>query len=154
MKRTYESMLLLDNREVRKGWQPLKEQVCTLFTKHGAAIKSAKRWDERRLAYPIQRQLRGTYMLVFFEAETPALAGIRRDLEFSEPVLRHLTLVAEAIPESAFEPEAAFDESQVRVEDVTTVPVPEAVAEDNAIEVEDGPADAGDAPKNQSGGEE
>lgn len=117
-KRTYEAMLLLDNREVRKGWQPLKEQMTSLFTKHGAEIQSCKRWDERRLAYPIQRQLRGTYLLIYFTADTSVLGPIRRDLEFSEPVLRHLTQAIDEIPATAFEPEAAFDESQVRVEDV------------------------------------
>jgi len=120
LKRTYEAMLLLDNREVRKGWQPLKEQVCGLFTKHGAEIKSARRWDERRLAYPINRQLRGTYLLVYFDSPTSALTGIRRDLEFAEVVLRHLTQAVAAVPETALEPEAAFDESAVRVEDITS----------------------------------
>ena len=120
MKRTYEAMLLLDNREVRKGWQPLKELVSGLFTKHGAEVKSARRWDERRLAYPISRQLRGTYLLVYFESSTSALSGIRRDLEFSEVVLRHLTQAIDAMPETALEPEAAFDESAVRVEDIAS----------------------------------
>ncbi len=119
MKRTYESMVLLDNREVRKGWQPLKELVCGLFTKHGAEIKSSKRWDERRLAYPIDRQLRGTYLLIYFEADTNTHGSIRRELEFSDLVLRHLTLAVAEIPATAFEPETAFDETQVRVEDVS-----------------------------------
>lgn len=118
--RTYESMLLLDNREVRKGWQPLKDLVTGLFTKHGAQIQICKRWDERRLAYPIRRQLRGTYLLVYFAADPQAIGAIRRDLEFSEPVLRHLTQAIDEIPATALEPEAAFDESQVRVEDVAS----------------------------------
>ncbi|MBI5849594.1 MAG: 30S ribosomal protein S6 [Planctomycetes bacterium] len=113
-------MLLLDNREVRKGWQPLKDLVTGLFTKHGAQIKICKRWDERRLAYPIRRQLRGTYLLIYFSADTQAIGGIRRDLEFFEPVLRHLTQAIDEIPATAFEPETAFDESQVRVEDVAS----------------------------------
>ena len=29
--RTYECMCLLDNREVRKGWQPLKDSVLAMF---------------------------------------------------------------------------------------------------------------------------
>lgn len=117
MNRTYEAMVLLDNREVKKGWQGLKDQVCGLFTKHGAEIKSARRWDERRLAYPIKNQLRGTYLLLYFEAPTASITGIRRDLDYTESVLRHMALVCEVIPESAFDPEAAFDESAVRVED-------------------------------------
>ena len=67
--RTYECMCLLDNGEVRKGWEPLKEAVAGLFTKHGAKILSNRRWDERRLAYPIEGHNRATYLLVYFAAE-------------------------------------------------------------------------------------
>ena len=48
MKRTYECMCLLDNRDVRQGWQALKDNVATMFSKHGGEIVSARRWQERR----------------------------------------------------------------------------------------------------------
>ena len=53
-------MCLLDNREVRKGWESLKEAIAGLFTKHDAKVLSSRRWDERRLAYPIGGQNRAT----------------------------------------------------------------------------------------------
>jgi ribosomal protein S6 len=120
LKRTYETMVLLDNREVKKGWQNLKDEVCGLFSKHGAEVKSARRWDERRLAYPIAHQLRGTYMLMYIASETSELAAIRRELEYYESVLRYVTLACDEIPADAFEPETEFDEAAVRVEDTAT----------------------------------
>lgn len=132
MKRTYEAMVLLDNREVKQGWQALKDQVCGLFTKHGASIKSAKRWDERRLAYPIKHQLRGTYMLAYFEAETSDIAAIRRELDYAESVFRHMTFACEEIPADAYEPEAEFDEAAVRVEDTSMTDLPEEEPEEEA----------------------
>lgn len=163
MKRTYEAMVLLDNREVKQGWQALKDQVCGLFTKHGASIKSAKRWDERRLAYPIKHQLRGTYMLAYFEAETSELTAIRRELDYAEAVFRHMTFACEDIPADAFEPEAEFDESAVRVEDTSMTDLPadepeeeeakaeeakgeEAKAEEATGEAAEGEAAASEAP--------
>lgn len=109
-------MVLLDNREVKKGWQALKDSVCAMFTKHGAQIRSARRWDERRLAYAINHQLRGTYLLLYFDSDTQQLSHIRRDLDYAEPVMRYLTMTCDVVPEAAFQPEEAFDESQVRVE--------------------------------------
>lgn len=109
-------MLLLDNREVKKGWQTLKDDVCSVFQKHGANVLSAKRWDERRLAYPINQQLRGTYLLMYVDCDTQSLSAIRRDLEYSESVMRHLVLACEEMPEAAQDPEEEFDEAQVRVE--------------------------------------
>jgi small subunit ribosomal protein S6 len=120
---TYECMCLLDNREVKSGWQPLKDSVAAVFTKHGAEMLSARRWDERRLAYPIKGQQRGTYLLTYFKADTQQLTAIRRDLQFKEEVLRSLVLVCEEVPQHAFEPEAAFDVNAIPADDAP-VPLP------------------------------
>jgi ribosomal protein S6 len=121
-------MCLLDNREVRKGWQPLKEAVGGMFTKHGAEIVSARRWDERRLSYPIRGQQRGTYLLLYLKADTQQVTGIRRDLQFNEAVLRSLLVTCDEVPQSAFEPEAAFDVNAIptgeRTQDVAPPPPP------------------------------
>src|SRR4026209_1879689 len=102
-------MVLLDNREVKEGWESLKEAVSGLFTKSGAEIVSARRWDERRLAYPIMGQKRGTYLLVYYKAETGAIPAIRRDLELSELTLRHIITTCEEVPLTAYEPDPEFD---------------------------------------------
>lgn len=133
--RTYECMCLLDNREVRKGWQPLKDAVVGQFTKHGAKVLSSRRWDERRLAYPIKGQLRGTYLLVYFAADTQALTGIRRDLQFNESLLRYLLLECAEVPQAAYEPEADFDVNTIPSDDAPQ-PTPAAAPEPEA------PADA------------
>ncbi len=134
--RTYECMCLLDNREVRKGWQPLKDSVSGLFTKHGAQVLSARRWDERRLAYPINGQQRATYLLAYLKADTNAVAGIRRDLQFSDVVLRSLVLSCEEVPQSAYEPEAVFDINAIPVDDSPMTSSIEPVA----VEAEAAPA--------------
>lgn len=130
---TYECMCLLDNREVRAGWEPLKKAVTGVFGKHGGNVLSARRWDERRLAYPIKGQNRGTYLLVYFSADTQAVAGIRRDLQFNESVLRSLLLECAEVPPAAYEPEAAFDVNAIPADDSDVV-VEEAPAEEVAAD--------------------
>jgi small subunit ribosomal protein S6 len=138
-------MVLLDNREVRNGWARLKQTVAGLFEKHGSQMLSARRWDERRLAYPIKRQLRGTYLLCYHKTDTDAMPALRRDLEYSEPILRYLSMVCEEVPESAYDPEEAFDETAVRVDDEPSpAPAPSAQPETAVDSSEDENA-AGDA---------
>ena len=115
-------MCLLDNREVRKGWQPLKDSVLAMFTKHGAKVLSGRRWDERRLAYTIKGQQRGTYLLVYFSANTQVLTAIRRDLQFNESLLRFLLVDCEDVPQTAYEPEAAFDINTIPSDDAPPPP--------------------------------
>lgn len=116
-------MVLVHNQEVRKGWQACKQSVVDLFAKHSAEVVSARRWDERRLTYPIKGQQRATYLLVYFKSGHLVPNAIRRELEFSDTVLRHQILKCEEIPAEALQPEAAFDESRVG-EDVPPPPPP------------------------------
>lgn len=133
-------MCLLDNREVKAGWQPLKDSVSGLFQKHGAEIVSSRRWDERRLAYPIKGQQRATFLLTYFKASTQQVSGIRRDLQFKESVLRSMVLQCEEVPQQAFEPEAEFDVNAIPLDDK-----PEAKAAPEAAEPADEPAAAAEA---------
>jgi len=97
----YEAMFLLDNREVKKGFDAARERVSTLLTKHGAKPRVVRKWDERKLAYEIARQKRATYMLAYFDAPSDAVAKIRHDSELTEFILRVLVVRAEAVPEKA-----------------------------------------------------
>jgi small subunit ribosomal protein S6 len=132
MNRNYECMILLDNREVKKGWDQAKQAVNGLLIKHGAKIVSSKLWAERKLAYPIGRQTRGTYLLVYLEAPTSAVAPIRRELELTEWVMRELVHAIEEVPATAHDPEAAFDVSAIRDEELPAAPAPAAAAPEPA----------------------
>jgi len=121
--KTYECMVLVKNQEVRKGWQACKQSVVDMLTKHRAEVLSARRWEERRLAYPIKGEQRATYLLIYFKSDHVVPNAIRRELEFSDKVLRHLVLQCEEVPADAFTPETAFDEARVG-EDIPPPPPP------------------------------
>ena len=140
VKRNYECMVLLDNREVRNGWEALKGTVSSLFEKHGAEIKSARRWDERPLAYPIKGHTRATYLHMAAVADTDQVAAVRRDLQFADPVIRSLITAVEEFPAELHEPEEAFDESVVPLGDEP--PAQEEKESKDEDTKEDGKADA------------
>lgn len=103
MSRTYEIMYLLDNNAVRAGWNEAKAAATGLIAKHGGKVLSARRWEERKLAYPIKQRRRGTYLLAYGELATDGVASLRRELDLTESVLRYLILSAEAVPASELE---------------------------------------------------
>ena len=107
--RLYEGMFLIDNDVVRAGWREAKSAVTKLVAKHGGEIRSCRRWDERRLAYPIKRRRRATYLLTYCDLPSTALAPLNRDLEINEVVLRHLLLRADELPAQELELTAAED---------------------------------------------
>jgi len=103
MSRIYEIMILLDNNVVRAGWKEAKAIATGLIEKHGGKVLSARRWDERKLAYPIRLRRRGTFLLAHAELAAGSVATLRRDLDLTENVLRYLILSVEAVPPQELE---------------------------------------------------
>ncbi len=71
-----------------------------MIEKHGGQIQVIKRWDERKLAYEIQRQKRGTFIITFFKAPSASITPLEREVKLSEEVLRVLITRAEHLNET------------------------------------------------------
>lgn len=134
MSRIYEIMFLIDNEVVRAGWQQAKSQATALLEKHGGKVLAARRWDERKLAYPIRRRRRGTYLLSYCELGGDGVATLRRELDISEVVLRYLILRVESVPPKELE--------LTRAESAADFRVPEPPQDDAREGVEDRRAEA------------
>ena len=88
----YEGMFLLDNSKVKPDVAECVAAVSEAITKHGGTIVRAERWDERKLAYEIRKQKRGTYVLAHFEADPTKVAAIRNDVNLNENFLRSMVI--------------------------------------------------------------
>ncbi|MSR63639.1 MAG: 30S ribosomal protein S6 [Planctomycetes bacterium] len=135
MSRIYEIMVLLDNNVVRAGWKEAKAIATGLFEKHGGKVLSARRWDERKLAYPIRLRRRGTYLLAYVELAAGSVATLRRDLDLTENVMRYIILSAETVPAEELELTQAENAAGYLVPPPPPEDAPEAVEyEDAAVE--------------------
>lgn len=94
--------------------------VESILQRAGAEIVSLCKWDERRLAYDIKGNKRGLYFLVYFKADRSKIAGIERDCNLSEQLLRAMILRADHVPteeiEAADGRTALADEIKLRAE--------------------------------------
>ena len=142
-------MFLLDNHAVREDWNKAKAVVMDTLTKNGGEVVCARRWDERKLAYPIKRRKRATYLLTYYRAPETAGPDIRREFDLDERVLRYLLLSVKQVPPgeaelAALEDSADFvvplppgdDEPTARVEEVVEEVAEEDVAEDDDTDSE------------------
>lgn len=118
MSRLYETMVLIDNQVVREDWAKAKALITDTFAKHGAKVVTSRRWDERRLAYPIAGRRRATFVLSYVEVDGNNLPALRRDFELSERVLRYLMLKVDKLPEGEVE------KSQAETQSDFVVPAP------------------------------
>lgn len=91
----YEALFLLNASYATGSWETAKGEVEHILHRANAEILHLRKWDERRLAYEIEGQKRGVYVLAYFKCEGPKVAGIERDVQLSENILRVLILKAD-----------------------------------------------------------
>lgn len=92
----YEGMFILNDARCTDDYDGTVNAVHEILTKQGAEIADSRKWDERKLAYPIRHQRRGVYVLIHFNAPPDAISQIERQLRLaSDVVLRSIIVVDE-----------------------------------------------------------
>ena len=103
--RLYEGMFIVDMNRVGTDDRAVKRAVHRLLEKHGAKVIVSTRWAEREFCYPIKRQTRGVYHLVYFECDPSKVADIKRDCYLSGDILRVMMLRVKKVPEKVILPD-------------------------------------------------
>jgi len=94
----------------------------------GTVVK-AEKWGVRRLAYKIEKQGRGFYVLLDFVGNTPVIRELERNLKFDDKVLRYQTVKrASQVSMADIEKEMAGAKKEKPEEIKEVVPAPETAA--------------------------
>ncbi len=86
----YEGLYILDSNRFARDPDGVVQQITDALTGCGAEILVSRLWEERRLAYPIKKQRRGTYWLIYFKMESTRLAEVNRRLQLAADILRFM----------------------------------------------------------------
>ncbi len=90
--RRYESMIVLRADLQEAGTKEQIERVRKLLEGQGAEIGGVHEWGLRELAYEIEKERRGFYVLVEYVATSVAVAELERNLKLSDAVLRFVSV--------------------------------------------------------------
>ncbi|PCI09515.1 30S ribosomal protein S6 [bacterium] len=90
----YEAMFLA-SQTAAASFGDLIDHINSLFERANAEVISMKKWDERRLAYEIDKQKRGVYILAYFKCPTDMVPHLERDVVISDKLLRVLVTSAD-----------------------------------------------------------
>jgi len=94
----YEAMFLA-SQTAAASFGDLIDHINSLFERADAQVISMKKWDERRLAYEIDKQKRGVYILAYFKCPTDMVPHLERDVVISDKLLRVLVTSADHLTE-------------------------------------------------------
>jgi len=93
--RLYETMFLVDNAKAKENADAVVAEMKEMVTRVGGEVVNCDKWDERKLAYPIARQRRGTYVICHWNGPSDAPAKMERLCRLSATVLRAMTILDE-----------------------------------------------------------
>ena len=90
---TYETLFLLDAPKVTADADAVKQTVHHILERHGGHVLVSRPWDyNHKLAYPIRKQKKGAFHIIYYTMESTKQVELERDLTLAEVVLRQLTL--------------------------------------------------------------
>ncbi|MDQ4132782.1 MAG: 30S ribosomal protein S6 [Actinomycetota bacterium] len=87
--RPYEVMIILDPTLEETAIREQVDRSAEIISAGGGSPGRVDRWGRRRLAYEINHQREGYYVLVEATAEPAAMAALDRALHLADEVLRH-----------------------------------------------------------------
>lgn len=94
----YEVMFLASQASAA-AFGDLVAHINHLLSRANADVLAMKKWDDRRLAYEIEKQKRGVYILAYISCPTDMVAHLERDVQISDQLLRVLVTSAEHLTE-------------------------------------------------------
>lgn len=98
----YEAMFLFGSGAA-SDLDATQKTVRGILERHGAEILVLKKWDERKLAYELNKQKRGVYIIAYYTAPGASVGAIERDVNLSEDVLRVLISRADHLNKTEME---------------------------------------------------
>ena len=87
----YETVMIFSLKQGDEGIQALVEKFKALIEKH-ATLQSVDEWGKRRLAYLINKESEGYYVLMNFESEAEFPAELDRVFKITDGVLRSMII--------------------------------------------------------------
>ncbi len=88
--RDYELVIVLSPERDEQQIEDSVQRVIDFVSAAGGAVTEEEYWGLRRLAYPINRFLEGSYVLLHFSLEAQQVLELDQMLLASEHVLRYL----------------------------------------------------------------
>ena len=87
--RPYEVMIIFDSTLEEDAIRAELDRATELIRSRGGNPGKVERWGRRRLAYEINKQRDGYYVLLEANAEPAVMDALDRTLTLADPVMRH-----------------------------------------------------------------
>lgn len=98
-KRFYETVFIVRQDVSSAHTQTLADEFAKIVKDKGGEVIDTEFWGLKTLAYKINKNRKGHYVMFISEAPHPAIAEMERQMRLHEDVLRYMTLRLDEKPE-------------------------------------------------------
>ena len=96
--REYELLYIVSGDKTEEEAAKVTDAVNEAIQKVGGKVTSQDDWGRRRLAYEVDKQSHGWYVITRFEIDPPKLDALQKALNILGGVIRTVTVKADEIP--------------------------------------------------------
>lgn len=90
----YESVVIINPNVDEEGTKALVEKFTNLINSDGK-LEKADELGKRRLAYEVNKNKEGYYVVFYFEANTSLIAELERNYRITDEVIKFMTIKVE-----------------------------------------------------------
>ena len=122
MNRMYETIFIVQPELGDEELKGLSAKVQEIISTMKGDFKRLEDWGVRKLAYPINKSVRGRYYYLRFDGDAPLIAELERRLRLDDKVLRYQSVKLESETQApAPQPKAVAEEAAPVTEASETV---------------------------------
>ena len=116
MNRMYETIFIVQPDLGDEELKGLAAKVQEIITSMKGDFKRLEDWGVRKLAYPINKFVRGRYYYLRFDGDAPLIAELERRLRLDDKVVRYQSVKIESDTGAAAAAKAVAPEAPVEAE--------------------------------------
>ena len=109
--REYETIFILRSDTPNDGIAQVNTRIRGVIEQSGGKLLRLDNWGKRKLAYEINKQLKGTYLYWQYLGGSGLVQELERNLRLLDPVIRYYTTVVDENVDPAARPSNVTDES-------------------------------------------
>ncbi len=90
--RIYEELFIIKPDATEEGIDQIIEQLNGVITSAGGTVDKTEKWGKRRLAYRVEKQREGYYVLIQFTSGPQTVKELERRMRVTDAVIKFLTV--------------------------------------------------------------
>jgi len=92
MANNYETLVLLSPELAEDNRKELLDNLTSIVDREGGKMVETDDWGVRQLAYPVQKQTRGYYVRLVYDAPGAVVAELERNIRITDGIFKFMTV--------------------------------------------------------------